>query len=218
LLGWTLLLLIRMARISRVLTDRRSLAVKDSLPTVVHAPEPRAPTRCRTKCVRFGVLLVALTLSAVAGGAAESAPSPTSSDVSCESVVDLVGSARYGERRITLGVISTPPAYLSQVVPTDRSPWRYFSKAGLLIRGDSPRVSVSVPKAWRSRVRIGWGDGGGSLLRFAPCPTYDSTKPWNAYTGGFSLRMASACVPLIFHAGKRSATVRFGLGRRCDTG
>ena len=36
-----------------------------------------------------------------------------------------------------------------------------------------------------------------------------------AYAGGFFLRSPSVCVPLIFRVGARSATVRFGIGRRC---
>ena len=38
---------------------------------------------------------------------------------------------------------------------------------------------------------------------------------WNAYAGGFYLRTPSACVPLVFRVGKRSATVWFGLGQAC---
>jgi hypothetical protein len=38
---------------------------------------------------------------------------------------------------------------------------------------------------------------------------------WNGYPGGFFLRASSACVPLVVGVGQRSATVRFGIGRRC---
>jgi hypothetical protein len=119
-----------------------------------------------------------------------------------------------------LGVVSVPPAYLRQVVPTGRRPWRYWRKAALVIRGGSPPVDVVVPKAWRSRVRIGWGggdewDGRGISVRIAPCPPSGLRKPGNAYAGGFHLRTRSACVPLIFRVGRRTETVRFGLGRPC---
>jgi hypothetical protein len=66
-------------------------------------------------------------------------------------------------------------------------------------------------------VRIAWGDGGGSALRFASCPAYEPKKPWNGYAGGFFLRSGSACLPLIFRVGHRTETVRFGLGRRCPS-
>jgi hypothetical protein len=108
-----------------------------------------------------------------------------------------------------------PPVYLEQVVPTGRRPWAYFRKNGLVIRGGSPSVDVLVPRRWRTRVRIGWGDGGGSSLRFASCPPVGQEKPGNAYAGGFHLRTRSACVPLIFRVGQRTETVRFGIGRRC---
>ena len=88
-------------------------------------------------------------------------------------------------------------------------------KAGLLIRGDSPPVSVTVPKAWRTRAAITWGNSGTvSALRIASCPRFGD-EAWNVYAGGFLLRSRSACVPLTFRVGNRSATVRFGLGRAC---
>jgi hypothetical protein len=96
--------------------------------------------------------------------------------------------------------------------------------SGLVIRADRGPVFVSVAKAWRSRVKIGWGGDGGGALRFARCSTkYElrdkdakgRPKMGNAYTGGFHLRTRSACVPLIFRVGHRTETVRFGVGRRC---
>lgn len=136
------------------------------------------------------------------------------SPVSCENTILTVGSGEAGGYRIVLGVVSVPQAYRPQVVATGGRPWPYWSKAGLVIRAGSPPVTVVVPKAWRTRVRIGWGDGGGSAVRFASCPAR-GPKRWNAYAGGFHLRSPSACVPLIFRVGNRSATVRFGLARRC---
>lgn len=167
--------------------------------------------------MRIAALIVAPALAVLAGAAAWSAPAPPPSTVSCETIIlDSRFPHRTDGYRLVLGVVSVPPAYLRQVVPTGRRPWAYFRKNGLVIRGGSPPVAVLVPKAWRTRVRIGWGDGGGSSLRFASCPPVGGFKKrGNAYAGGFHLRTSSACVPLIFRVGHRSATVRFGLGRRC---
>jgi hypothetical protein len=91
--------------------------------------------------------------------------------------------------------------------------WR---KAGLAVRGNAPPVDVTVPKAWRTRAAITWGDSAiVSALRIAPCAPFLPPKVWNAYAGGFYLRSRTACVPLIFRVGQRRQTVRFGLGRRC---
>jgi hypothetical protein len=117
-----------------------------------------------------------------------------------------------------LGVVSVPPAYLRQVVATHERPWAYWRKAGLVV-WSTAAVSVSVPQAWRNRVAITWGNNTGivSSLRIAACPVYFGERGSDAYAGGFYLGSRSACVPLIFRVGHRSATVRFGIGRACGT-
>ena len=165
--------------------------------------------------MRIAALIVVPALAVLTAASAQSASGLPPATVSCESIVLSRGSADAVGRRVVLGVVSVPPAYLPQVVPRRTGPWTHWSKAGLAVRGGSPRVRVSVPRAWRSRVRIGWGDGGGSFVRFASCPAYELEKPWNGYAGGFFLRSRSVCVPLIFRVGQRSETVRFGIGRRC---
>jgi hypothetical protein len=169
--------------------------------------------------MRTGTVMVVLGLAALGSTASGSAPAARQEMVSCESIIlDSKFPHRTGGSRLVLGVVSVPPVYLRQVVPTGRRPWAYFRKNGLVIRGGSPPVDVLVPKAWRTRVRIGWGDGGGSSLRFASCPPVGREKPGNAYAGGFHLRTRSACFPLIFRVGERSETIRFGIGRRCPAG
>jgi len=92
--------------------------------------------------------------------------------------------------------------------------WPYWHKAVLVIRASRSAVVVSVPKAWRRRAAITWGNSQiVSSLRFAPCPSPPSV--WNAYAGGFYLRAATACLPLRFTVGRRSRVVRFGIGRQC---
>ena len=90
-----------------------------------------------------------------------------------------------------------------------------LEQVGLSIQAGNRPVLISVPKAWRTRVGIGWGGAGPySALRFEACsppPTF-----WNAFAGGFSLRDRSACVPLVIQVGSQSRTVRFGIGRRCS--
>jgi hypothetical protein len=116
--------------------------------------------------------------------------------------------------RVILGVASVSPVYVKQVVATDRRPWRYWQKAPLFTRDGSPPIVVSVAKGWRNRVGITWGDSPiASALRVRSCPPAAGARGW---AGGFYLRSRAACVPLIFRVGSRSATVYFGLGRRCD--
>jgi hypothetical protein len=66
---------------------------------------------------------------------------------------------------------------------------------------------------WRKAIT--WGNRGGpvSAVRIARCK--GPAAVGHAYAGGFFLRARASCVPILFRVGARSATVRFGLGRRC---
>jgi hypothetical protein len=137
--------------------------------------------------------------------------------VSCSDIILQVKSGRQAGYRVVLGIVSVPPAQLTQVVATNSTPWAYWRKAGLVIRASHTPVGVSIPKAWRKRAAITWGSSGNvSALKIAPCPS--ASKVWNAYAGGFYIRAPRECVPLTFTVGRRSQTVRFGVGGACPTG
>jgi hypothetical protein len=158
------------------------------------------------------LLVLAVPLCLAAKVATSRAP-PT---VSCTGITGRVRSGHEGGNRIVLGTVSVPPAYLPQVGPSRNKAWPFFTKRGLTVRGGSPAVVVTVPKAWRRRVAITWGDSPiVSGLRIASCSAFLPPKVWNSYAGGFYLRSRSACVPLTFRVGRRAKTVRFGLGERC---
>jgi hypothetical protein len=160
-------------------------------------------------------LLITATVAGLAAMAAHSAPSAPTPTVSCDRIIGRAASGQAGGYRVVLGAVSVPPAFLRQVIPTSEQPWTHWRKAGLVIRGNSLPVYVSVAKAWRGRAAITWGNSGTtSSLRIARCPPWED-KPWNAYAGGFLLRSRAACVPLVFQVGIQRATVRFGIGKRC---
>jgi hypothetical protein len=166
--------------------------------------------------------VVVLLLAAVLASAAASAAEARHRVVPCSESIDgtrfpYVGGFRRQDRyRLVLGAVSAPPAYHRQIVRNGDRAWPYFFKAGLVVRASGQSVAISVPREWRDRLAIAWGYGGHgvfSSLRIAGCrarPTIGF-----AYSGGFFLRSAPNCVPLIFRVGRRSATVWFGLGRRC---
>ena len=115
---------------------------------------------------------------------------------------------------IVLGVVSIGDEYW----PTARVHqgwWRYWQKDALRIRAGRQAVTITVPRAWRTRAAITWGVNVGivSTLRLPGCPSAPGI--WNGYVGGFYLRSSSACVPLVFGTGRRSAVARVGVGRRC---
>ena len=163
--------------------------------------------------------LIACAVTALAGSTgvtAAASPSPPPPTVTCESIITPTGSFSWRPKRVVLGVVAVPPAFIPQTMPSGMARWPYWSKAGLVVRADSPPVVVRVPRAWRSRVAIGWGNAeAGSALWIAFCPPSSSLGDWNPYAGGFQLRSRAACVPLEFHVGRRRAVVRFGVGRRC---
>jgi hypothetical protein len=174
-------------------------------------------------------LIAALTLAVAAGAllaagcrasarAKSEGASPALASVPTVACGESIGNAKSGHEdgyRVVLGVISVPPAHLRQVVATHSQPWRYWRKAGLVVRTGNPSLVVSVPKPWRTRAAFTWGSSGTvSVLRLENCPP--SPAGWRAYAGGFYVRSRSVCVPLVFRIGQRAATVRFGIGRHCE--
>lgn len=191
----------------------------------------RSSSSCRlrlTRCLQAVVLVVAAaTLAATAASAAGtrgradtgarpplSKKAATVETVTCGDAIATAGSGRQSGYRVVAGVVSVPPAYLTQVSKTGSQPWPFWRKAAMLVRADAPVLVVRLPTAWRNRAAITWGAVGAvSILQFARCPS--PANRWNVYAGGFFLRSASACVPLVFEIGARTVSVLFGVGRRC---
>ena len=171
--------------------------------------------------MRLPAPMVALGLAMSAGMAASPASPAGVRTVPCGDVIastpyQYVGDDRPGYRyRRVLGVVAAPPAYMRGVAPSGEQPWSYWRKQGLVVRATRLAVTVTVPERWRTRAAISWGGSGGpvSSLRFEGCGGPPDVG--HAYAGGFYLRSPSACVPLVFAVGRRSATVRFGLDQRC---
>jgi hypothetical protein len=161
-----------------------------------------------------------VALLAVLLGLAAPAPERT---VTCRDAVERVvfpyrgGPSPAQRYRTVLGSVSMPPAHLPEVSDTRERPWRYWRKQGIVVRAGASPVSISVPPAWSRTVAIDWGNAGRggpyARVRFARCGP--DARRGNAYVGGFSLTVPSACVPLVVRVGGRSATVLVGIGRRC---
>jgi hypothetical protein len=171
--------------------------------------------------MRLSACLIVAALALLARVTAPSASAAERPIVPCgQSIASTrfpyFGSSRPENRyRQVLGVVSVPPAFMRQVVPTRQMPWPYWRKQGLVVSAGGRAVTVTVPKIWRRRAAITWGNGirPVSSLRIEGC--HPSAGIGYAYAGGFLLRSPSACVPLIFSVGSRTATVRFGVGQRC---
>jgi hypothetical protein len=173
--------------------------------------------------MRLRLVLLLIACAALTAGAV-SAPGSDRPQrtVPCSEVIDQVafpyrgGPERRHRFRQVLGAASVPPAFVEQVSPTRSQPWTHFAKHGLVVRSGLAPLTVTVPRAWRARAGIVWGNGGLGVfhtIRIAACPA--EPIHGNAYAGGFFLRQPAACVPLVFISAGRSATVWFGVGRRC---
>ena len=167
--------------------------------------------------ILFGLALAILVAAAAtANGAANDPGNARSATVGCG---DIIGTATTGHDdgyRAVLGIVSAPPVLLTGLVRVPEfAPFPYWRKAGMVIRSSRKSVTVTVPKAWRDRLRIGWGNPApeATTVTFAPCAS--SSPTWNGYAGGFFLRGGAACVPLMFAVGNRHATLRFGVGSHC---
>jgi len=142
--------------------------------------------------------------------------------VPCSEAISATAFPYVGDRthryRLVLGVVSAPPAFMSQIVRGDSPAWPHWHKEGIVVRNSGETVTVSVPHAWRNRAAIAWGYGGhGEPFQSVVLVGCGLQKTrGRAYSGGFYLRAHAACVPLTFRVGKRTSTVRFGLGRHCS--
>jgi hypothetical protein len=150
---------------------------------------------------------------------------PGERTVPCAEVIQTVAFPHLGGRRYpaqqVLGVVSAPGKHVPQSSETGAPPWRWFAKWGLVVRGGpGPAAVVTVPRAWRSRVAIVWGNAQHDrvfhTLRFPRCG--DDPTRGHAYAGGFFLRAESGCVPLRFSVAGRAKLVRFGIVTRCPRG
>ena len=169
----------------------------------------------RARSALLPVLAATVAVSACSGpgpavdGKPRPAPVDSAHTVGCDQIIQQV-SAPGG--KVVLGVLAVPPAHVEAGALTGTLPWAYFSKWGIAIRAGSPPGLITVPRAWRHRAAIGWGNNasGGSSLRLLSCPR--QIGAWNAYAGGFFLRSASGCVPLVVKVGRQTATLSFVIG------
>lgn len=152
----------------------------------------------------------------LAVGAARASPSPAPHTVTCDEPITYL-EFPYPGRSLVLGVVSVPQLHLPQIIRSGQRKWPYWMKAPLFVAGRAA-VTVTVARPFRNRVAFEWGlsDRIVSSLRIAGCPEpADAKTRGRVYTGGFYRRPRSVCVPIVFHVGDRTETVRFGLGKRC---
>jgi len=138
--------------------------------------------------------------------------------VTCDEAISFTRAPHAGTR-VLLGRLALPPERFPsrpRAAPENR-PLPYYAKFGLQVRSGRNPVDVIVPRAWRTRAAVGWGEDAGpqqaSSVRVLACKPVLG-RPWLAFPGGYFLRKP-ACIPLTVRVGTRTAHVRLGIGRRC---
>lgn len=147
---------------------------------------------------------------------------PGERTVSCAETIDETRFPHLGNRdpryryRTVLDAVSAPGVLL-HAYRSGPPAWPLFAKSGMVVRGrPGAAVTVTVPPAWRDRLAISWGNGGHGVfhtIRFPRCGGDPSVGA--AWAGGFFVKRTPLCAPLRFTVGGRSATLRFGIARRC---
>lgn len=138
--------------------------------------------------------------------------------VTCDEAIHFTRAPSPGTR-LLLGRVALPPEGFPgrPIAARENRPLPYFAKFGLQVHSGRLPVDVIVPRAWRTRAAVGWGEDRGpqqaSSVRVQACKPVLG-RPWLAFPGGYFLRRP-ACVPLIVRVGARSARFRLGIGRRC---
>ena len=86
--------------------------------------------------------LMAIVLTGSLGLAASTSASVPK--VTCASIIgpDHESALAWRPKRVILGVVAVPPAYIPQTTESVYPPWKYWSKSGLVIRANSPVVRI----------------------------------------------------------------------------
>ncbi len=134
------------------------------------------------KVLTVVALFVLCSASVACMAKASSLPAPF---VACRDIVDGATPVPGKEgARLVLGKMVVASAYTPQqaVRVHNLERWTYWMKAGVAVHSGNFTVTVTVPKAWRSRAGISWGSGAiVSSLRFSGCPTASLVSGWNGY-------------------------------------
>lgn len=173
--------------------------------------------RCRLLASAVSVLIAPAVVAIVLAGGAQAAPTGS---IGCSQIAGSTTSGTADHSRVVLGVVSVPPARIERAVRvSSTAPWTDWAKYGLEIHTGSQPVVVSVPAGWRKRAAITWGSSVPfSRVRFQACHRPGGlTGQWNGYAGGFYLNVHAECVPIQVTVGRRSKTVRVGVGTSCPS-
>jgi hypothetical protein len=183
--------------------------------SMIATKKPRQPFKRRT-CMRSALLAaVALAFLAPVDPAVASAVAP-STPLPCAQVIGSEDAPIDGYGKVLDKVWLPTRRSLGSVLlvdpPTPTTRW--WSKQGLIIRAKTA-FTLTVPKAWRERLAIGWGSPAqpSERITVADCDPSPGVK-WLAYAGGYWVN-EPACVPLIVQAGRQRKVVHIGVGKAC---
>jgi hypothetical protein len=175
----------------------------------------------RTVIARLALVVVTLVVAAALPAASDTTSVTKTATLDCR---DPIGGfidppaeyQRFGDQ-IAL-VTSRTRSRAMQAAPLDDrpTPFRYFSKTGLLLRTGKGTAELRIPHGERGRLGVSWGnssrDGIASrVLRVAPCP---GGIGYVAFPGGYFVDEPH-CARLVVRVRDRDHVTRVGLGAAC---
>lgn len=172
--------------------------------------------------VRTAAVLVAIGASALAYESPSLAHGVTAVSraeiVQCSSAIDVVPAASPASSDRVLfdrvWIAGRDRVASPNTQPVGSGRFVYYAKTGFNVLKGQIGALVDVPRAWRNRVRITWGNVAWAVsIRFPGCR---SGPAWTSYAGGFLFHdKRGGCVPLRVAVQGKTTTVYFSAGRRC---
>jgi hypothetical protein len=146
------------------------------------------------------------------------APVTGADPLTCEGPIDVLDRLEPTMHSVS-GVVAVDTDHTLQAAPSGESDPRraLFAKTALVVRFGKP-FEVVVPRAWRSRAAVDWGNDGPRQitdhLQVRGCTPVGAHGKWLVYPGGFYVA-ERACVPLVVKTPTSSRTVHVSVGTRC---
>jgi hypothetical protein len=138
------------------------------------------------------------------------APAPRTLELLCSPPSDI--DPRSTPVLASFALVGAQPLHARATGNGERAS-RLVAEAFVFVR-ESARVTLSVPRGWRDRLRLGTREQRATRRVTARCPDLPDAHAWRTSVVTFGVD-EPACVPVIVRVGPHARTLRVGVGARC---